>query len=102
MATFALLHGAYHAGWHFHPLARELEARKGSRNLFLSYAPWLGQRHITLTERRTAIGFAHAIRALVDVHFSEAQTIVLVLDRLNTHLRPRGIRPFPPPKPGGC
>ena len=27
MATYALLHGAYHSGWHFHLLARELEAR---------------------------------------------------------------------------
>jgi pimeloyl-ACP methyl ester carboxylesterase len=27
MATFALIHGAYHSGWHFHLLARELAAR---------------------------------------------------------------------------
>jgi Alpha/beta hydrolase family len=27
VATFVLLHGAYHAGWHFHLLVRELAAR---------------------------------------------------------------------------
>ena len=59
--------------------------RDGSRNLFLTYAPWLGRRHLTVTRRRTALDFAHAIRDLVDGQFPQAETIVLVLDNLNTH-----------------
>jgi len=70
--------------------------RGGSRNLFLLLAPYLGQRHITVTARRTARDFAWAIRDLVDVHFPDAERIVLVLDNLNTH-RPASLyRVFPP------
>lgn len=70
--------------------------RAGSRNLFLSYAPYLGRRHITVTERRTAIDFAHAIRDLVTVQFPEAEAIVLVLDNLNTHTPAALYEAFPP------
>jgi hypothetical protein len=59
--------------------------RHGSRNLFLACAPLLGWRQIEVTERRTAVDFAHALRALVDQQFPEAERIVLVLDHLNTH-----------------
>jgi transposase len=70
--------------------------RHGSRNLFLTYAPHLGWRHIAVTERRTAVDFAHAIRDLVEVHFPQAERIVLVLDNLNTH-RPAALyEAFPP------
>jgi hypothetical protein len=71
-------------------------ARHGSRNLFLCYAPLLGWREIAITERRTAIDFAHAIRDLLDVAFPDAEGIVLVLDQLNTH-RPASLyQAFPP------
>jgi hypothetical protein len=70
--------------------------REGSRNLFLSYAPHLGRRHIAVSERRTAIDFAHAIRELVDRQYPAAERIVLVLDNLNTH-RPASLyEAFPP------
>jgi DDE superfamily endonuclease len=70
-------------------------ARHGSRNLFLSYAPALGWRHITITERRTAIDFAHAIRDLLDGHFPHAERVVLVLDHLNTHTPAALYQAFP-------
>jgi hypothetical protein len=79
-------------------LAREDSeyARAGSRNLFLSYAPYLGWRHLAITERRTAVDFAHAIRDLVDQQFPQAERIVLVTDQLNTH-RPASLyQAFPP------
>jgi hypothetical protein len=70
--------------------------RHGSVNSFLACAPHLGWRHLTITARRTAIDFAHAIRDLVDVHFPAAERIVLVLDNLNTH-RPAALyQAFPP------
>jgi hypothetical protein len=79
-------------------LAREDSeyARDGSRNLFLSFAPYLGRRAITVTERRTAIDFAYAIRDVVDVQYPEAETIVLVLDGLNTHTPAALYAAFPP------
>ena len=70
--------------------------REGSRNLFLSYAPYLGRRHIAVTERRTAVDFAHAIRDLVGVQYPEADQIVLVLDGLNTHTPAALYEAFPP------
>jgi hypothetical protein len=70
--------------------------RAGSRNLFLSFAPYLGRRAITVTERRTAVDFAHAIRQVVDVQFPQAEIIVLVLDRLNTHTPAALYEAFPP------
>ncbi len=59
--------------------------RRGTANLFLWYEPLAGRRHVEVTERRTMIDWAHAIRDLVDVHYPDAETIVLVLDNLNTH-----------------
>jgi hypothetical protein len=69
--------------------------RGGSANLFLAVAPHLGWRAIQVTERRTAIDFAHALQLLVD-HFPEAERIVLVLDNLNTHTAGALYQAFPP------
>ena len=70
--------------------------REGNRNLFLSYAPHLGRRAIAVTERRTGVDFAYAIRDVVDGQYPEAEAVVLVLDNLNTH-RPAALyEAFPP------
>ena len=47
--------------------------------------PLRGWRHVTVSEQRTRIDFAHCVKALVDLHYPEAERIVLVLDQLNTH-----------------
>lgn len=70
--------------------------RRGSVNGFLACAPHLGWRHLTITARRTAIDFAHALRDLSDVHFPRAERIVLVLDNLNTHTPAALYQAFPP------
>jgi hypothetical protein len=59
--------------------------RQGSANLFLSYAPHLGWRHVTVSTQRTAVDWALAMRDLVDVHFPQAEKLIVVLDNLNTH-----------------
>lgn len=59
--------------------------RRGTCKLFGCYAPHLGERHIRVTDRRTARDFAEALRVLVDEWFPDAETIRLVLDQLNTH-----------------
>ena len=38
-----------------------------------------------MRKRRTAVDCAHVLRALAEVHFPEAEKIVLVCDNLNTH-----------------
>jgi hypothetical protein len=40
---------------------------------------------VKVTDRRTMIDFAYCMRDLVDVHFADAEKIVLVMDNLNTH-----------------
>ncbi len=59
--------------------------RNGTRNLFVFVEPQAGQRHVLITQRRTKIDFAHAMRYLVDVLYPDADCIDLVLDNLNTH-----------------
>ena len=59
--------------------------RNGVSNLFMIFAPLLGFRHVEVTDTRTSIDFAHICRDLVDVHFPEAEKILLVCDNLNTH-----------------
>jgi DDE superfamily endonuclease len=71
-------------------------ARDGCRNLFLACAPHLGWRQMAVTQHRTAIDFAHALRDLVDGPFPAAERIVLVLDHLNTHTPAALYQAFPP------
>jgi DDE superfamily endonuclease len=59
--------------------------RHGTANVFLFFAPLLGQRHLKVTDQRTRKDWAEAVRELIDVHFPEAERIVLVMDNLNTH-----------------
>jgi hypothetical protein len=59
--------------------------RNGTSNLFIFFAPLDAWRHIKITDQRTMIDFAHCMRDLVDLHFPEAEKIILVMDNLNTH-----------------
>jgi hypothetical protein len=54
----------------------------GIGQVFVELGGW---RHVEVKERRTAIDFSHVIKDLVDVHFPSAQSLVLVMDNLNTH-----------------
>jgi len=59
--------------------------RNGTANLFMMFAPLEGWRHIEVTDRHTAVDFAHMLRHLSDTHFPGAKKIVLMEDNLNTH-----------------
>ena len=59
--------------------------RRGVVNLFMMFEPLKARRHVKLTERRTRRDWAECIRDLVDVHYPEAEKIILVEDNLNTH-----------------
>jgi hypothetical protein len=59
--------------------------QEGVANLFMFVEPLMGKRHVKVTERRTKIDWAHAIRELSDVYYPGADVIIVVLDNLNTH-----------------
>ena len=68
------------------PRRQDYEYRRGgTRNIFLTCEPLAGWRHLAITERRTMQDFAHQMRWLVDVAYSDAPVIRVVLDNLNTH-----------------
>ena len=58
--------------------------RHGVAALFMINEPLRGWREVVVGDQRTAIDFAHVIKHLVDVHYLDAEKIVLVLDNLNT------------------
>jgi DDE superfamily endonuclease len=70
--------------------------RNGVANLFLVTEPLQGWRHVTVTDQRTAVDFAHVLRDLIDVQYPEAERLVLVLDNLNTHTPAALYAAFPP------
>jgi DDE superfamily endonuclease len=70
--------------------------RQGTAHLFLVFEPLAGQRLVTVTARRTAVDFAHLLREVVDEQDPQAETIVLVMDNLNTHKPASLSEAFPP------
>ena len=70
--------------------------RQGTANLFMVFEPLAGQRRVKVTERRTAVDFAHLIREVVDEQYPQAEKIVLVMDHLNTHKPASLYEAFPP------
>jgi len=60
-------------------------SRQGVSNLFMFFEPLVGQRFVKVTDHRTQIDWAYAVRDLVEVYYPDAQTITLVMDNLNTH-----------------
>ena len=67
------------------PLRLRVTERNGTANLFMLFAPLEGWRHVKVTDRHTAVDYAHLSKDVADIHFSAAQTIVLVQDNLNIH-----------------
>ena len=72
--------------------------RNGVANLFMVFAPLEGWRHVKVTDRHTAIDYAHVLRDLSDTHFPDAPEIVLVQDNLNTHKPASLYEAFPAPE----
>ena len=70
--------------------------RNGTANLFMLFAPLEGRRDVKVTERRTAVDYAHVLRDLSDVHYADATKIVLVQDNLNTHVQASLYEAFSP------
>lgn len=59
--------------------------RLGTCNLFMFCEPLRGWRHVRVTDRRTKVDWAHALKDFLDEFYRDAEKIVLVMDNLNTH-----------------
>ena len=59
--------------------------RRGVCNLFLVCEPLRGWRNVMVSARRTRIDWAHCVKDLLEVHYPDAERVVLVQDNLNTH-----------------
>jgi len=59
--------------------------RNGVANLFMFFEPFHGKRHIKVTNTRTRLDWAEAMRELSDEIHPQAEKIIVVLDNLNTH-----------------
>ena len=69
--------------------------RNGVANLFMMFAPLEGWRRVKVTDRRTAVDYAHALKDLSDTHFPDADKILLVQDNLSTHTTASLYEAFP-------
>jgi hypothetical protein len=68
------------------PLRYDYEyKRNGVSNIFMMFEPLAAKRRVRVTERRTKKEWAECIRKMVDEIYPQAETIVLVMDNLNTH-----------------
>lgn len=80
-----------------HPAKEDYEyERRGVVNLFMVCEPLRGWREVMVSDRRTRIDWAQCIQELVDVHYPDAEKIVLVQDNLNTHTPASLYEAFPP------
>ncbi len=60
--------------------------RQGMCHVWMFTEPLGGWRDVQVTDRRTAIDWAHQVKALVDApRYADADRIILVCDNLNTH-----------------
>jgi DDE superfamily endonuclease len=65
-------------------------------NLFLACEPLAGKRIVKVTEQKTSKDWAHFMQEGIDVHYPEAEKIVLVMDNLSTHSPAAFYHAFPP------
>lgn len=59
--------------------------RKGVCSVFLAMEPETGACQVQVSKRRTKADWAKFLREIIDVHYPQAEKIVLVMDNLNTH-----------------
>lgn len=59
--------------------------RKGVNNVFMVFEPLTGERHVSVTDRRTKVDWATCVKDIVDDYYPDAAKITLIMDNLNTH-----------------
>ena len=71
-------------------------SRNGTCCIFVFTEPLAGWRHVTVSERRTRIDWAHRVQELLEVYYPDTPCIRLVMDNLNTHSIASLYEAFPP------
>jgi hypothetical protein len=61
--------------------------RNGTANVFMFTEPLAGWRRALVTERRTAVDWAQAVKKILDEDYPDARGVRLVMDDLNMHRR---------------
>jgi len=80
-----------------HPARSDPEYRRGGvANVFLVTEPLRGWRAVLVGAQRTRLDFAACVKELLDVHYPDAERVVLVMDQLNTHSPASLYAAFPP------
>jgi DDE superfamily endonuclease len=59
--------------------------RNGTCSIFMWVEPLRGWRRVDAQPRRTKIDWAHQVQRLLTQGYPDAETVVLVMDNLNTH-----------------
>lgn len=70
--------------------------RHGQQSIFLATEPLGKWRTTRVTDRRTAIDWAHFMKEMVIERYPDATKIVLVMDNLNTHKMASFYEAYPP------
>jgi DDE superfamily endonuclease len=60
--------------------------RKGTCSIFVACEPLTGKRYLKVTEQRTKKDWADFMQEVIDIHYKDAEKIILVMDNLNTHV----------------
>ncbi len=80
-----------------HPeLVDDEYVRNGVASILLEVEPLGGKRKVKITERRTRIDWAHFIKDMLEIRYSDAEKVVLGMDNLNTHNAASLYTAFPP------
>jgi hypothetical protein len=70
-----------------HPVREDYEyERRGTATLFPWYEPLQSHRHVAVTAHRTRDDRAHRIKDLVDVHYPDAEKIVLIIETMRQEI----------------
>lgn len=72
--------------------------RNGTCSIFIFTEPLKGWRNASVSERRTKKDWAGHVEELLEVHYSDATKVCLVMDNLNTHTISSLYEAFPPEK----
>ena len=75
--------------------------RNGVANLFMVFAPLEGWRHVKVTDRHTAIDYAHVLRDCPTRIFPTRPKSCWCRIISASTSQPRSMRPFPRPRPAG-
>src|SRR2546425_6656500 len=77
-------------------LCRRAGANSTGRRVCSSDCSAMGMSDsVKVTDRHTAVDYAHVLKDLADIHFANAKTIVLIQDNLNIHSKASLYEAFP-------